>query len=110
MKYIITAGIAAFGLAASAAATPQEEMAARCVEEGNEAEQCECAAEIIVETLEENELAFMMAVMEADTSDPEGVLTIGAEHGIDMAGMLLINQKMQTAEPDMVEQCGIDAR
>lgn len=110
MKYVFTAGVAAFGLAASALATPQEDMAARCVEEGNEAEQCECAAEIIVETLDESELAFMLAVMDADTSEPEAVMTIAAEHGLDMGGMVLIGQKMQAAEPEMVEQCGIDAR
>ena len=103
-------GIAALTLGAAAhGQSPQDEMASRCVAEGNDPAQCACAAEVIVETLEDNEIAFMLEMMGSESrDDPQQMLTIAAEHGLDMGGIVAMGQKMQAAEPDMREQCGIE--
>lgn len=109
MFRILSAGAAVIALSAAASAlTPQEELTAACTESGNDAEQCSCAADYIVETLDENELAFMMATMEADTNDPAEVMAIAAANGMELADIMVMGQKMQTAEPEMREACGIE--
>lgn len=109
MFRILAGGATAFLFSASVfALTPHDELVSACTEDGNDAAECSCAANVIIETLEENELDFMLAVMEADTNEPESVMSIAAEHGLDMTGIMLMGQKMQTAEPEMRELCGID--
>ena len=72
MFRIFTGGLSALALSAAASAlTPQEDMTARCVEEGNDPAQCACAAEVIVDTLEDNEVAFMMEMMNSQSEDPQ---------------------------------------
>ena len=107
MFRILTAGIAAVSFCALAQAQ-QSEMVDRCVEEGNDREQCECAVGVIVDTLEDNELAFMVAMMGADTTDAEAMLSTAAEHGLDMTGVIGIGQKMADVEPEMRAECGIE--
>lgn len=109
MFRILSASAAAIALSAAASAlTPQEELTAACTESGNDAEQCSCAAGYIVETLDENELAFMMATMEAETEDPAEIMAIAAANGMELADIMVMGQKMQTAEPEMREACGIE--
>ena len=109
MFRLIAGGIAAVALNTAAfALTPQEELTDACTDSGNDAVQCSCAADIIVDTLDENELSFMMAVMEADTNEPTEVMTIAAANNMELADIMVMGQKMQVAEPTMREQCGID--
>ncbi|WP_421789715.1 hypothetical protein [Hyphobacterium sp.] len=111
LKFVTGGAVAVVMAGASLALTPAEEIADRCVEQGNERAQCECAADFMVETLEDNEVSFMMAVMDSDSAqqDPNAMMTLAAEHGLDMAGMVEIGQKMAAAEPEMRETCGIEA-
>jgi hypothetical protein len=105
----LAGGVSALVLSVAAQAlTPQDEMAARCVEEGNDAAQCACAAEVIVDTLEDNEIAFMMEMMGSESEDPQQMLSVAASHGLDMSGVVAIGQKMAAAEPEMREQCGLE--
>ncbi|WP_394693183.1 hypothetical protein [Hyphobacterium sp.] len=99
---VIALSAAAYGL------TPQEELTAACTESGNDAADCACAAGHIVEALDETELSFMMAVMEADTNEPAEVMTIAAAQGMEITDILVMGQKMQDAEPAMREACGIE--
>ncbi|WP_421788621.1 hypothetical protein [Hyphobacterium sp.] len=109
MFRLISGALTALTLSAAASAfTPQEEMASRCVAEGNDPAQCACAAEVIVDTLEDHEVAFMMAMMNSGSEEPEQMLTVAAEHGLDMSGVVAIGQKMAAAEPEMRRQCGIE--
>ncbi|QNL20004.1 hypothetical protein HXX25_12100 [Hyphobacterium sp. CCMP332] len=109
MFRILAGSAAVFALSTAAfALTPQEELTAACTESGNDAADCACAADHIVETLDETELAFMLAVMEADTNEPTEVMSIAAEQGMEVADIMVMGQKMQVAEPVMREACGID--
>lgn len=108
LKFVTSGALAALMAGAAFSLTPQDELTTACVEGGNEREQCECAAGMLVETLDENELAFMMDVMEADSSDPAIVMPIAAEHGLDMTGIMEMGQKMAVAEPEMRERCGVE--
>jgi len=109
MFRIIAGSAAIFALSATASAlTPQEDLTDACIEGGNDAAQCSCAADVIVETLDENELTFMMTVMEADTDEPTEVMTIAAGLGMEIADIMVMGQKMQTVEPSMRDECGID--
>lgn len=109
MFRILSASAAVIALSAAASAlTPQEDLTTACTEAGNEAVQCSCAAEYVVETLDENELAFMMATMEAETEDPAAIMAIAAANGMELADLMVMGQKMQAAEPEMREQCGFD--
>ncbi|PIW30536.1 MAG: hypothetical protein COW29_03775 [Rhodobacterales bacterium CG15_BIG_FIL_POST_REV_8_21_14_020_59_13] len=109
MFRILSASAAVIALSAAAPAlAPQEDLTAACTEAGNDAGQCSCAADFVVETLDENELAFMMATMEAETEDPAEIMAIAAANGMELADLMVMGQKMQTAAPEMREQCGID--
>ncbi|WP_420434943.1 hypothetical protein [Hyphobacterium sp.] len=109
MFRIFAGGVAAVALFATAnALTPQDDMTSRCVDEGNDPVQCACAAGVIVDTLEDNEIAFMLEMMGSDSrEDPQQMLSIAAQHGLDMSGIMAIGQKMAAAEPGMREQCDI---
>lgn len=109
MFRIFAGGLSALALFATAnALTPQEDMTSRCVEEGNDPVQCACAAGVIVDTLEDNEIAFMLEMMGSESrEDPQEMLTVAASHGLDMSAIVGIGQKMAAAEPEMRTQCDI---
>jgi hypothetical protein len=109
MFRILSAGAAVFALSAAAySLTPQEDLTEACTESGNDAADCACAADYIVETLDETELAFMMATMEAETEDPAEIMAIAAANGMELSDIMVMGQKMQAAEPEMREACGIE--
>lgn len=109
MLKFVTGGATALLLAGAAfSQSNQETLVGSCTEAGNDQAACECAAEMLIETLEDNELAFLMAVMDEDTNEPERVMAIAAENGLDMTGMMTMQQKMVAAAPEVSEQCGIE--
>ncbi|MEE2526531.1 hypothetical protein V0U79_09145 [Hyphobacterium sp. HN65] len=109
MLRILAGGIAVIALSATASAqTAEEIMTERCVAEGNAPEQCSCAAEVITDTLEDNEVRFMLTMMQDPPESMEALLSVAAEHSLDLEGIAGIREKMTDAEPGMREQCGIE--
>jgi len=109
MYRILAASAAVIALNAAAFAfTPHDDLVANCIDEGNDEADCSCAADFIVDTLNDNELTFMMTVMDADTNEPTDVMAIAAEQGMELTDIIEMGQKMQAVEPAMREQCDID--
>jgi len=90
------------------AVTPQETLADACVDAGNDRTNCECAADAIVDELNEDETDFMLATLDADTSDPNAVMALAVEHDMTIEAMMAMGQKMNALAPVVSEQCGID--
>lgn len=110
MFRILSAGAAVFALSAAAySLTPHEQLVGACVNSGNDPAECACAADYMINVLEDNEMAFMLAVMDARTNDREQVYAIAADHGLEPSDIGLMQQRMATEEPAMRAQCDIAA-
>jgi len=90
------------------AITPQETLSDACVEAGNDRTNCDCAANAIVDELNDDETDFMLATLDADTSDPNAVMALAVEHDMTIEAMMAMGQKMNALSPVVSEQCGID--
>lgn len=103
------AALALVALPATALADDAEDtLATACIEAGNDAEDCTCAAGMIADELTDAEMDFMLAAMDAGENDPNAVMAIAAEHEMTMEDMMTMGNKMQALQPRMREECGID--
>ena len=90
------------------AQSDEDRISASCTEAGNEEAACDCAAEALTEALTDDEMNFMMATMDADTSDPNAVLALTVEHNMTMESMMALGQKVSALEPVLRDECGVE--
>lgn len=83
-------------------------LAEACIEAGNDAADCRCAAGKFAEELTETEMAFMLDATAAGEDDPAAIMAIAAEHGMTMEDMMAMGQTMQELAPVIREDCGIE--
>lgn len=100
--------LALVALPATALADDEDTLATACIEAGNDAADCSCAAGLISDELTDDEMSFMLAAMAAGQDDPNAVLAIAAEHEMTMEDMMAMGAKMQALSPRMREECGIE--
>lgn len=106
MTRFLTAVAAAALFAGAASADIADDIAAECIAEGENAEDCRCVADQMDEHLTEQEMQFMLRIAQAETRDQQTMMTVAAETGMTMELLAAMTQKMIDAEPQVREICG----
>lgn len=108
MLKFLSGGLVAMMMAGTSLAQSEEEtLVDACVEGGATRAQCECAVDMVIEALDDNELAYMVALRRENTSDMARIMEIAAANGLDQTAMWEMGQKMMALDPELRAQCGI---
>jgi DNA-binding MarR family transcriptional regulator len=106
MIRFLTAAAAATLLAGAAGADIADDIAAECISEGENAEDCRCVADQMEAHLTAQEMQFMLRIAQAETRDQQTMMTIAGETGMTVESLAAMTQKMVDAEPTVREICG----